>query len=55
MKNICVQLKKAFRDIRNYHGQIQGMYGADEFMRGNDPVQGSEFCTATELMYSLKT
>ncbi len=45
---------KAFHDIRLYHGQVQGMYGADEFMHGNDPVQGSEFCTATELMYSLE-
>ncbi|MBO9572817.1 MAG: glycoside hydrolase family 127 protein, partial [Chitinophagaceae bacterium] len=47
-------VQKAFHDIRNYQGQVQGMYGADEFMRGNDPVQGSEFCTATELMYSLE-
>ena len=47
-------VEKAFHDIRTYHGQIQGMYGADEYTRGNDPVQGSEFCTATELMYSLE-
>lgn len=47
-------VKKAFHDIRIHQGQVQGMYGADEFMRGNDPVQGSEFCTATELMYSLE-
>ncbi len=45
---------KAFHDIKLYHGQVQGMYGADEFMSGNDPVHGSEFCTATELMYSLE-
>lgn len=47
-------VKKALHDIRVHQGQIQGMYGADEFTRGNDPVQGSEFCTATELMYSLE-
>ncbi len=42
-------VEKAFHDIRHYQGQVQGMYGADEFMHGNDPVQGSEFCSATEL------
>lgn len=47
-------VKKALHDIKMYHGQVQGMYGADEFMRGRDPVQGSEFCTAVELMYSLE-
>lgn len=47
-------VKKAFQDIRNYQGQAQGMYGADELTRGNDPVQGSELCMATELMYSLE-
>lgn len=47
-------VEKAFHDIRHYQGQVQGMYGADEFMRGNNPVQGSEFCSATELMYSIE-
>ncbi len=47
-------VEKAFHDIKRYQGQVQGMYGADEFMRGNNPVQGSEFCSATELMYSLE-
>lgn len=47
-------VNKALHDIRMYQGQVQGMYGADEFTRGNDPVQGSEFCSATELMYSLE-
>ncbi len=47
-------VKKAFNDIRLYQGQVQGMFGADEFTRGNDPVQGSELCTAVEMMYSLE-
>jgi DUF1680 family protein len=47
-------VKKAFADIRKYQGQVQGMYGADELTRGNDPVQGSELCSAVELMYSLE-
>ncbi len=47
-------VQKAFQNIRDFQGQAQGMYGADELTRGNDPVQGSELCSATELMYSLE-
>ena len=47
-------VRKALRDIRLFQGQVQGMYGADELTRGNDPVQGSELCSAVELMYSLE-
>lgn len=47
-------VKRAFQHLRHYQGQAQGMYGADELTRGNDPVQGSELCSATELMYSLE-
>lgn len=45
---------KAFKDIKHYLGQAQGMYGADELTRGNDPVLGSELCTSVEMMYSLE-
>lgn len=45
---------KAFKDIKHYLGQAQGMYGADELTRGNDPVHGSELCTSVEMMYSLE-
>jgi hypothetical protein len=48
-------VRKALFDIRNYQGQAQGMFGADEQTRGNDPVQGSELCSAVELMYSLES
>jgi DUF1680 family protein len=47
-------VKKAYRDIELYHGQAQGMYGADEPMHGNDPVRGIEFCALVEMMYSLE-
>ena len=47
-------VEKAFRDIRFYHGQPQGMYGGDEPMHGNDPTQGIELCSVVELMYSLE-
>lgn len=47
-------IKDAFRDIREFHGQPQGMYGGDEALHGSNPTQGSELCSAVELMYSLE-
>ncbi len=47
-------VKKAFADIRKYHGQPQGMYSADEGLHGKNPTQGSELCSAVELMFSLE-
>jgi hypothetical protein len=47
-------VKKAFVDIRKYHGQPQGMYGADELLHGMNPTQGSEFCSTVEMMFSLE-
>lgn len=48
-------VKKAFADIKKFHGQPQGMYGGDEPMHGPDPTQGIELCSVVELMYSLET
>jgi len=47
-------VKKAFKDIKQFHGQPQGMYGADEPLHGNNPTQGIEFCSIIELMFSLE-
>lgn len=47
-------VKKAFKDIRQFQGQPQGMYGGDEALHGNNPTQGSELCSAVELMFSLE-
>ncbi len=47
-------VKKAFADIRKYHGQPQGMYGGDEALHGNNPTQGAELCATVELMFSLE-
>ncbi len=47
-------VKKAFADIRQFNGQPQGMYGGDEGLHGNNPTQGSELCSAVELMFSLE-
>lgn len=46
---------KAFDDIKQFNGQPQGMYGGDEALHGNNPTQGSELCSAVELMYSLES
>lgn len=48
-------VKKALRDIKKYHGQPQGMYGGDEPLHGNNPVQGVEFCSVSEEMFSLES
>jgi DUF1680 family protein len=48
-------VKKALKDLQTYHGQAQGMYGGDEPLHGNNPVQGIEFCSIAEEMYSLET
>ncbi len=48
-------VKKALADIKKYHGQPQGMYGGDEPLHGTNPVQGIEFCSIVEEMFSLET
>ena len=47
-------VKKAFFDLKKYHGQAQGMFGGDEPLHGADPTQGVELCSIVELMYSLE-
>lgn len=46
--------ENAFADIRAFHGQPNGLYGADEAMHGDGPDRGSELCTAVEMMFSLE-
>jgi len=48
-------VKQGLADIRQFHGQAQGMYGGDEQLHGSEPSQGSELCSLVELMYSLET
>lgn len=48
-------VRKGLSDLRNYHGLAHGLYGADELMHGNNPTQGSELCTAVEMMFSMET
>lgn len=46
--------EKGFEDIRKYNGMAHGLYGGDEALHGNNPTQGSELCSAVEMMFSLE-
>lgn len=46
---------KGLKSLRAGHGFANGMYGGDEALHGNDPTQGSELCSAVEIMYSFES
>jgi uncharacterized protein len=48
-------VKMGLKTLRNVHGHANGMYGGDERLHGNDPTQGSELCSAVEMMYSFES
>lgn len=48
-------VKKGFADLMRFNGQPHGLYGGDEWLHGSDPTQGSEFCSAVEMMFSLES
>ncbi len=47
--------KKGFEDLRKYNGMAHGLFGGDEALHGNNPTQGSELCTAVEMMFTLES
>lgn len=47
-------VKDGLEDLRNVHGFVTGLYGADENLHGNNPTQGTELCTVVEMMYSFE-
>lgn len=47
-------IKKGYADLQKFNGMPNGMFGADESLHGNNPTQGSELCTAVEMMFSLE-
>lgn len=47
-------VKKAAGDIRSSIGWPIGLFGGDELLHTGNPTQGSELCTAVEMMYSLE-
>ena len=48
-------MKKGFADLRKYNGMAHGLFGGDESLHGNNPTQGSELCTAVEMMFTLES
>ncbi len=40
--------------LEKYHGMVTGMFSADECLAGRSPIQGTELCAVTEMMYSLE-
>ncbi len=48
-------VKAGLEDLRKFHGFPDGLYGADEMLHGNNPTQGSEFCSAVEMMFSMES
>ena len=42
------------KQLEQYHGMATGMFTADECLSGNSPIQGTELCAVTEMMYSLE-
>lgn len=47
--------QKGLADLRRFNGMAHGLYGGDEALHGNNPTQGSEFCSAVEMMFSLES
>jgi DUF1680 family protein len=48
-------VKEGLTALKEVHGFVNGMYGGDEGLHGNDPTQGSELCSAVEFMYSFES
>lgn len=48
-------LKKGFNDLTRFNGMAHGLFGGDESLHGNNPTQGSELCTAVEMMFTLES
>jgi len=47
-------MEKGLHDLTKYNGMAHGLFGADESLHGNNPTQGSELCTAVEMMFTLE-
>lgn len=47
-------VKTGFAEIRRHLGFPTGLYGGDEALHGANPTQGTELCSAVEMMYSLE-
>ncbi|NEW81415.1 MAG: hypothetical protein GZ094_03510 [Mariniphaga sp.] len=48
-------VKKGLSALKDTHGFVNGMYGGDETLHGNNPTQGSELCSAVEMMFCFES
>ncbi|WP_456439952.1 beta-L-arabinofuranosidase domain-containing protein [Caldithrix abyssi] len=48
-------VKTGIEKLMKHHGQVYGLWAADELLAGKDPVRGTESCTVVEYMFSLET
>jgi hypothetical protein len=48
-------VKKGLKDLDKFNGMAHGLYGGDEALHGGNPTQGSELCSAVEMMFSLES
>ncbi len=48
------ELAAGLEAIWRYHGQAHGMFAADEWLAGTDPVRGVETCAVVEAMFSFE-
>ena len=46
--------KQGLKDINTFISGPHGVIIGDEALHGNNPTQGSELCTAVEMMFSLE-
>lgn len=53
-RNHLDAIRKGAEDLKRTHGWPMGLYGADELLHTGNPTQGSELCTAVEMMFSLE-
>ncbi|HWS00028.1 MAG TPA: beta-L-arabinofuranosidase domain-containing protein, partial [Prolixibacteraceae bacterium] len=54
-KKLVEAVKSGLEDLRAFHGFPDGLYGGDEMLHGNNPTQGSELCSAVEMMFSMES
>ncbi|WP_158828583.1 beta-L-arabinofuranosidase domain-containing protein [Mucilaginibacter lacusdianchii] len=47
--------QKGYADLRKFDGMAHGLFGGDEMLHGNNPTQGSELCSAVEMMFTLES
>ncbi len=52
--NAIQSVREGLQDLKDVHGFVTGLYGADENLHGNNPTQGTELCTVVEMMYSFE-